>query len=79
MGIVDFFQAVEIEKQDGERPVAAIGAFGLAFEDIQQAAVIGEAGEGIADSEMTNLLEQSRIFQQSSTECDGVTHYAEAL
>src|SRR5690349_23863476 len=33
--IVYFFQAIEIKKQDGERPAVAIGAVGFGFEDIE--------------------------------------------
>src|SRR5205807_10486036 len=42
--IVYFFQAIEIKKQDGERPAVAIGAVGFGFQDIEQAAVVSKSG-----------------------------------
>lgn len=47
VAIVDFFQAVEVKKQYGKGAAGAIGALRFAFKDIEQAAVVGEAGVGL--------------------------------
>jgi hypothetical protein len=44
VSVVDFLQAVEIEEQNGEGPAGAIGALGFAFEDVEEPAVVGQAG-----------------------------------
>jgi len=79
VGIVDFFQAVEIEKENGEGAAVAIGALSFAFENVEQTAVVGEAGEGIADSEVLNLFEEAGVVEQRAAECDGVTGDREGL
>src|SRR5215471_12989486 len=62
--VVDFFQSVEIEEQDREGPAIAIGALGFCFEHVEQPPVICQAGERIADGQVLDLLEQSRVIQQ---------------
>jgi len=77
--VVDFFEAIEIEEQDGERPLGTIGALGFVFEDVEKLAVIGEAGERIANGQMANLFEEAGVVQKSAAESDGVTENGEAL
>ena len=45
VAVVYFFQFIEVEKQHGEGPAGAIGAFRLVFKNIEKAAVVGETGE----------------------------------
>ena len=71
--VVDFFQAVEIEEQNGEGPAGAVGALGFIFEDVEEAAVIGEPGERVADSEMADLFKEPRVIEKRPAERDGVT------
>src|SRR5882762_3531427 len=77
--IVDFLQAVEIEEQYGERPATAIGALGFGFQNVQQTAVIGQTGERVADGEVADLLEETRIVQERAAEGYGVTGDREGL
>src|ERR1700681_2228836 len=79
VGIVDFFQAVEIEEQNGEGAAVAIGALSFSFENVEQTAVVGEAGEGIADGEVLNLFEEAGVVEQRAAERDGVTGDREGL
>ena len=77
--VVDFFQAVEIEEQDGERPASAVGALGFVFQDVEEPAVIGEAGERVADGEMANLFEQARVIEERTAKSESVTAHREDL
>ena len=77
--VVDFFQAIEIKKQNGEGPAVAIGAIGFGFQDIEQTAVISESGERIAHGEMANLFEEPRIVEKSPAQGDGVAQHHERL
>ena len=52
MAVVDLLEAVEIEKQDRERPAVALRPHDLGVEHLDQLPVIGEPGEGIADGEV---------------------------
>src|SRR5260370_42383690 len=52
--VVDFLQAIEVEKQHRERPAGAIGALRLGFKNIEKAAVVGKAGEGNPDCQTVN-------------------------
>lgn len=77
--VIDFFQAIEVEKQDGEGPAGAVSSFRFVFEDIEKAAVVGKAGERIADGEMMNLFEELRVIEKRAAESDGVTQHHERL
>ena len=77
--VVDFFQAVEIEEQNSERPASAVGALGFIFEDVEEPAVIGEAGERVADGEMADLFEQARVIEERAAESESVTAHREDL
>src|SRR5580765_2603427 len=79
IGIIDFLQTVQVEQQYGKWPAAAIGAFGLAFKNIQQAAIVGQSGEWVADREVADLFEKARVIEQRSTEGNRITHHAESL
>ena len=70
--VVDFLQAVEIEQQDSEGPAGAVGALGFVLEDIEEPAVIGKAGERVADGEMADLFEELGIIEKSAAESEGV-------
>src|SRR5258708_33496120 len=43
--VVDFLQAIEVEKQHRERPAGAIGALRLVFQNIEQGEGGGKGGE----------------------------------
>src|SRR5580704_4770402 len=77
--VVDFFQAIEIEKQNGERPAGAVGALSFILENVEEAAVIGEAGERIADGKMANLFEEPCVIEERAAEGDGVTAHRKDL
>src|SRR5207245_11551166 len=79
VAVVDGFQAIQIEKQDSERAAGAVGALGFVFEDVEEAAVVGEAGERVADGHVANALEEAGVFQKGAAESDGVAHDYEAL
>src|SRR5258707_7194978 len=59
VGVVDFLEAVEVQEENGEGAAVAIGALGFGFENVQQAAGVGEPRERVADGEMTHLLEEA--------------------
>jgi hypothetical protein len=71
--VVNFFQAVEIEEQNGEGPAGAIGALGLVLENVEKPAVVGEAGERVADSKVADLFEESSVIEERATEGESVT------
>jgi len=77
--VVDFFQAVKIEEQNGKGAASAVGALGFILEDVEQAAVVSEAGERIADGEMADLFEEARVIEKRATESEGVTADSENL
>src|SRR5258708_8314034 len=79
IAIVYFFQLIEIKKQHGEGPAGAIGALRLVFKNIEQAAVVGKAGERIADGKMANLFEEPGVIEKRATERDGVAQHHERL
>src|SRR5208282_5180217 len=77
--VVDFLQAVEIEKQHGEGPAGAVRALGFVFQDVEQTAIVGEAGERVADGKMANLFEEPRIIEKRAAEREGVAADGEDL
>jgi len=79
VAIVNFFQAVEIEQEKREGAAGAVGALGFVFEDVKQAAIVGEAGERIADGEMADLFEEARVVEKRAAESNGVSHDAQTL
>src|SRR5882762_478232 len=79
VAVVNFFQFIEVEKQHGEGPAAAIGALRLAFKNIEQPAVVGESGERIADGKMVNLLEEPSVIEKCATQRDGVAQHHKRL
>src|SRR5713226_8842222 len=77
--IVNRFQTIEVEKQHGEGPASAIGALRLVFKNIEQAAVVGKAGERIADGQMVDLFEEPRVSKKRATQRDNVAQDHESL
>ncbi len=77
--VVDFFQTIQIEKQDGEGPAGAVGALGFVLEDVEEPAIVGEAGERIADGEMADLFEQARVIQERAAKSKGIAAHSEDL
>src|SRR5712692_5643526 len=77
--IVDYLQAVEIKQQHREVPAGAIGALRLVLKNIEQAAVVGEAGERITDGQMVNLFEEPRVIEKCATQRDGIAQQHESL
>src|SRR6266581_4973043 len=77
--VVDIFQAIEVKKQHGEGPAGAVGAVRLVFEDVEQAAIIGEAGERIADSKMVDLFKELGVIEKRAAQRDRVAHHNEGL
>ena len=77
--VVDFFQTIQIEKQDGEGPAGAVGSLGFVFEDVEEPSIVGEAGERIADGEMANLFEQARVIQERAAKSKGIAAHGEDL
>src|SRR5260370_7668453 len=72
--VVDFLQAIEVEKQHRERPAGAIGALRLVFKNIEKAPVVGKAGEGIAHCQMVNLFEEPRVVNKSAAQPNDIPH-----
>ncbi len=79
VAVIDGFQAIQIEKQDSERAAGAVGALGFVFEDVEETAGVGEAGERVADGHVANALEEVGVIQKRAAESDGVAHNHEAL
>jgi hypothetical protein len=66
--VVNRFEAIKIEEQHGEGTAGPVGAFGLVFENVKEAAVISETGERIADGKMADLFEEAGVFKQRAAE-----------
>src|SRR4029077_3825379 len=79
VAVVDFFQAVEIEEQNGEGPAGPVGAFGFVLEHVEEPAVVGQTGERVADSEMADLFKETRVIEECAAECKSVTAHGEDL
>src|SRR5260370_6318116 len=77
--IVDFLQAIEVEKQNGEWTPGAIGALRLVSKNIEKPAIVGKAGERIADSHMMNLFEEPRVIKKRAAQRDRVAQNYESL
>src|SRR5260370_28108147 len=77
--IVDFLQAIEVEKQHGEWAPGAIGALRLVFKNIEKAAIVGKAGERIADSQMMNLFEEPRVIKKRAAQRDDIAQEHDSL
>src|SRR6266478_3003145 len=77
--VVNRFEAIKIKKQHGEGTAGAVGALRLVFENVEEAAVVRETGEGIADGKMVNLFEEASVFKQRASERDGVAQHHERL
>src|SRR5258708_33989787 len=77
--IVNRLQTIEVEKQHGEGPASALGALRLVFKNIEQAAVVGKAGERIADGKMADLFEEPGVIEKRATQGDGVAQHHERL
>src|SRR5713226_7899376 len=79
ISIVNRFQTVEIEKQYGKRTAGAIGAFRFVFENVKEAAVIGETGERVANGKMVDLFEEPRVIEKRATQRDGISQHHKRL
>lgn len=77
--VVNFFQAVKIEQQNGEGPAGAVGALGFVFENVEEPAVVGETGERVAYSEMADLFKEPRVVEERAAESERVTADGEYL
>src|SRR5690348_8599109 len=56
-----------------------MGALCFGFKNIEQATIVGQPGERVADGEVADLFEQARIVEQSAAESDGVAGDGERL
>jgi len=79
VAIVDDFQTIEIQKQNRERAAGAVGALGLVLKDIEQTAVVREAGERIADGHVMNAFEEASVIEERATKRHGVAQDHEGL
>jgi len=77
--VVDNFQTIDIEKQNGERASGAIRAFGLVLKDIKQAAVVREAGERIADGHVMDAFKEASVIEERATQRHDITQNHEGL
>ena len=64
VGVVHFFEPVKVQQEECKGAGGTIGAFGLVFKDIEQAAIVGKAGERVADREMTDLFEKAGVVEE---------------
>jgi hypothetical protein len=55
VGLVDALEVVEVEQHDGERPLLAARHGQLPAHDLLEAAVVGEAGEGVAVGQLLEV------------------------
>src|SRR5258708_21316294 len=79
VGIVDFLQAGGVQEQYRERPAIAVGAFGLALQNVKQPAIIRQAGERIAYREMVHLFKQVRVVPQRTAKRNRVAEHSKSL
>src|ERR1700730_16368166 len=77
--IVYLLQAIEVKQQNREGTAGAISALGFILQDIEEASIIGEAGERIADGEMPNLFKETSVIEKRSAQREGVAADREDL
>src|ERR1700758_4357582 len=70
--IVDGLETVHIEQNDAEGALRAAGTIQLCFQDAEQAAIVGESGQRIADGHGAHLLEKACLVQERAGEHDDV-------
>jgi len=71
--IVDSLQAIHVEKDDAERALSATRTIEFCFHYGEEAAVVGEAGERVADGHRVDLVEEARLVEQSAGKHDDIT------
>src|SRR6202050_2166829 len=64
--VVDGFESIHIQEHNAERPLRSARTIQLRFQHADETAVVGKAGERIADGHRTNLVEQARLIEQRS-------------
>src|SRR5690242_14869379 len=69
--VIDVFQAVQIEEDQSERPLRAGGTKYLRIHDINEAPIIGEAGERIAHRQLAHLAKKTQIVENRSAYKEG--------
>ena len=60
-------------RSDGKSAAGALGACEFGFHDFEQAAIVRETGEWIADGEAADLIEQFGVVEKRAGQHDGVT------
>src|SRR6267142_4254987 len=66
--IVDGFEAVHIKKHDAEWALRTARAIQFRFQDADEAAIVGQASERIADGQRAHLVEQAGLIEQGTEE-----------
>ena len=79
VAVVDGFQPIEVQQQDGKRAAGAVSTLVFVFENVEQAPIVGESGERIADRHVANALEQARVIEQCAAKRDGIAQNHEPL
>src|SRR4051794_17396299 len=65
VGVVDLLEQVEVEHQDGQRPVEPAGALDLSAQGRLEEPVVAEAGEAIGDGKALRLLMQQHVVESN--------------
>jgi len=79
VGVVDFLEAVEVQEENGEGAAVANWCARFGFEKRPASGGSWRARERVADGEMTHLLEEAGIVQESAAESDRVASDGERL
>src|SRR6266403_5443995 len=62
IGVIDFFQAVQIEEHEGKRAGSAFVALDFGIEGVEKPPVVGEARERIRDGQMMHVFISALVF-----------------
>ena len=71
--IVDGLETIHIQKHDAERTLRAARTVQFRFQHADEPAIVGEAGERIADGHRANLVKEARLIEQRAGKHDDVT------
>src|SRR5215467_3043837 len=72
VAVVDLFEAVHVEKDHAEGSLRAARTIEFRFDDAQQTAIVGKAGERVADGERPHLIKEPGLIEQRAEEHDQV-------
>ena len=77
--VVDLFQSIQIEQQNGKTAAGAPGTLQFGIEYFNESPVIRKSGKRIAFCETAHFIEQVRILEQRPAKDDRVTRHQQEM